>query len=30
VALRVTEDGSGVGAALLAAVHSSNRQQGSI
>ncbi|RLN21929.1 hexokinase-3 [Panicum miliaceum] len=27
VALRVTEDGSGVGAALLAAVHSSNRQQ---
>ena len=30
VALRVTEDGSGAGAALLAAVHSSNRQQGSI
>ncbi|OEL37783.1 Hexokinase-3 [Dichanthelium oligosanthes] len=30
VALRVTQDGSGVGAALLAAVHSSNRQQGSI
>ncbi|WVZ67470.1 hypothetical protein U9M48_016541 [Paspalum notatum var. saurae] len=30
VVLRVTEDGSGVGAALLAAVHSSNRQQGSI
>ena len=30
VALRVTEDGLGVGAALLAAVHSSNRQQGSI
>ncbi|KAG8053977.1 hypothetical protein GUJ93_ZPchr0001g31016 [Zizania palustris] len=27
VTLRVTEDGSGVGAALLAAVHSSNRQQ---
>ncbi|XP_066307936.1 hexokinase-3 isoform X2 [Miscanthus floridulus] len=30
VALRVTVDGSGAGAALLAAVHSSNRQQGSI
>nr|XP_051228140.1 hexokinase-3 isoform X5 [Lolium perenne] len=28
VTLRVTEDGSGTGAALLAAVHSSNRQQG--
>nr|CAB3475396.1 unnamed protein product [Digitaria exilis] len=30
VALKVTEDGSGMGAALLAAVYSSNRQQGSI
>ncbi|KAG2603257.1 hexokinase-3-like [Panicum virgatum] len=30
VELTVMEDGSGVGAALLAAVHSSNRQQGSI
>lgn len=28
VTLRVTEDGSGTGAALLAAAHSSNRQQG--
>lgn len=27
VTLRVTEDGPGIGAALLAAVHSSNRQQ---
>ncbi|KAL6853455.1 hypothetical protein ACP4OV_019484 [Aristida adscensionis] len=30
VKLRVTEDGSGIGAALLAAVYSSNRHQGSI
>ncbi|ONM34647.1 hexokinase4 [Zea mays] len=30
VTLEVTVDGSGAGAALLAAVHSSNRQQGSI